>query len=228
VGVSWTPHLDSSGEDIGQTNGGSIDDYIESGAAYRGSSESIDVLASITADWGHFNQDGPGSDQIYKVYTGAAVSFFGSTNVPGFAIRLAGGAGYQKGARPIALTAGPNVPGGDPTIGTRGLVNATDTGAYGGTVGFVRDASYSWYNVGAGLTLGPANMSFNWGQVIDTDTEEGFQGSRPPKPYAAILGLSFVVDPGLVVGGELQYFENGDGNRSNDGVLGLAGIRIAF
>jgi len=216
AGVGFSPHIGSSqnGQNMGQTNDGGPDDWLEGGLAYTGAFPNVSVLASITGGWGHFNGGGAGGRDAYLLYGGSALTLWG--------FKLAGGIGYEKGARPLAFTAGSNVA---PTFG---LVNGSSNGNYIGGVTFARDASYSWFNVGAAYAFGPANVSINYGKTINTDTEDGFTGTKSPQPYAVILGVDVGVAPGLVVGGEAQKFEGGDGNSSNDGYIGLVGVRLAF
>jgi len=207
AGISWTPHVGSSGTDIGTTDGpsiNSVDDLFEGIVSYKGNFGDIGVLAALIGTYGHFNDGGSGDDETYKIYGGTAITAFG--------LKFGGGLGYQKGARPLNLD-----------------VDGASSGNYEGGVGFARDASYKWYNLGVGATFGPANVSVNWGQAFDTNGGANFPGgAKEPEPYALILGADVGVAPGLVVGGELEYFEGGDGTGGNDGVLGLVGVRLAF
>jgi len=202
-GVSWTPHVGDSGTDIGTTDSGGVDDLFEGIVSYKGNFGDVGIVTSVIGSYGHFNSDGEGDDETYKIYGGAAITAFG--------FKFAGGTGYQKGARPLQLD-----------------IDGASQGNYVGGNAFVRDAAYKWYNLGVGGTFGPANVSLNWGQVYDTDTEAGFGGRKSPKPYALILGADVGVAPGLVVGGELEYFEGNDDTENNDGILGLVGVRLAF
>jgi len=205
LGASWTPHVGDSGTSIGTTDSGSADDLFEGMVSYKGNFGDVGILASVIGSYGHANTPGEGDDETYKIYGGAAVTAFG--------FKFAGGTGYQKGARPLNLDA-----------------DGASQGNYIGGVTFARDASYKWYNLGVGGTFGPANVSLNWGQVYDTDGGENFDSAEfdEPEPQALILGADVGVAPGLVVGGEVQWFDNRDNTSGDNGVLGLVGVRVAF
>lgn len=202
LGVSFTPHLDSNGTDIGVTDDGGIDDFLEGGISYTGEFGDFGALAAVTGGIGHFNSDTGGeSDDAQQLYGGLNLTFG--------AFKVGGGYGWQKGARPVSSAI------------------ATDDSYIGDSV-FEPGARQTWYNVGAGATFGATNLSVNWGQVLTSSVGGGSPGSKDPEPMAAVGSVDVAVAPGLVVGGELAWFENNDGGDNNDGVLGLAGVRLAF
>jgi hypothetical protein len=82
-------------------------------------------------------------------------------------------------------------------------------------------------NAGVGASYGPVNVSLSYGQVFDSS------GYVADKPWMAILGADVGLMPGLVLGGELAYFDNdlpraaitsGD----DKGWSWLADLRLAF
>jgi outer membrane protein OmpU len=60
----------------------------------------------------------------------------------------------------------------------------------------------TYYNLGVGAALGPANVSLNYGQVIDS---EGFTSDEP---YNIVLSADVGLLPGLVLAGDVAYFNN--------------------
>jgi hypothetical protein len=175
---------------------------IEPGLSYKGEFGDVTVLAAVTGLFGHFNGGTGGeSDDVRQVY--------GGLNIGIGPVVVGGGYGWQKGGRPFSSALD-----GDETYIGDTIVEA--------------GAKQQWYNVGVGLTLDAANISFNWGQVLSSEVGGGSPGSRDPEPYAAVLGFDVGIAPGLVVGGEISYFENADGTPNNDGFLGLAGVRLDF
>jgi outer membrane protein OmpU len=122
-------------------------------------------------------------------------------NVTAFGFTFGGGWGTADGARP----------------------------SDGGGVLLENEADYQWYNVGAGAKLGPANVSVNWGHAYKASSDVAGVDEAEPKQF--VFGVDFGVAPGLVVGGEVSWFDldvdRGDGP-DDDGVLGIVGIRLAF
>lgn len=75
-------------------------------------------------------------------------------------------------------------------------------------------------NIGAAATLGPVAVSVNYGNCYDCD---------PGEPEALILGADLAILPGLALGGEVSFFDQGrPGDDEDDGVLGLVSLRLAF
>jgi outer membrane protein OmpU len=60
----------------------------------------------------------------------------------------------------------------------------------------------TYYNAGVGASLGPANVSLNYGQIVDSD---GYAGDEP---YNVILSADVGLMPGLVLAGDVAYFNN--------------------
>jgi hypothetical protein len=207
--VSYTPRTgaDANGRGIGgNTDDGNVDDLIEGGIAYRGTFGDVGLLASVIGHYGHFNNSGSGTSDTYKIYGGLNVSIAG--------INFGGGYGYGQG------------------IGVRGGragVTGDNTGAASGDGIFERGTDYQWFNLGAGAKLGPANVSIGYGQVIDNNRQDDFTDNEP---WQVVLGADVGIAPGLVVGGEIAYFDmdlsKGQRSRSDSGVLGLVGVRTAF
>jgi outer membrane protein OmpU len=85
----------------------------------------------------------------------------------------------------------------------------------------------TYYNVGAGYGIGLVNVSINYGQIIDSD------GYGADEPYNIVGGADFALMPGLVLGGEVAYFNNDidDGallTGDDDGYVYLGTLRLAF
>ena len=76
--------------------------------------------------------------------------------------------------------------------------------------------------------MGPATISLTYGQTVSSHVPGGTPDSKDPVPKELVASLAISLAPGLVVGGEVAAFENGDSTANNDGVLGLAGVRLAF
>lgn len=75
-------------------------------------------------------------------------------------------------------------------------------------------------NIGASASLGPVAFSVNYGNAYDADAAE---------PEALILGADVGVVPGLALGLEVSFFDQGrPGDRDDDGVLALTSLRLAF
>ncbi len=75
-------------------------------------------------------------------------------------------------------------------------------------------------NIGAAATLGPVAVSVNHGNCWDCD---------PGEPEALILGADLGILPGLALGGEVSFFDQGrPADDADDGVLGLVSLRLAF
>jgi hypothetical protein len=60
----------------------------------------------------------------------------------------------------------------------------------------------TYLNAGVAIGLGPANVSVNYGQVIDS---EGYQGDEP---YNIVLSANAAIVPGFVLAGDVAYFDN--------------------
>jgi hypothetical protein len=83
----------------------------------------------------------------------------------------------------------------------------------------------TYFNAGGAVKLGPANVSINYGQIIDSD------GYTADEPYNIILGADVGPLPGLIVGAELLYFDNDIEDPVSDddnGWVYLGTIRLAF
>jgi len=84
----------------------------------------------------------------------------------------------------------------------------------------------TYYNAGVGYGLGPVNVSLNYGQIIDSD------GYGSDEPYNIIGGADFALMPGLVLGGEVLYFDNDRQDNADgledDGWVYLGTLRLAF
>jgi outer membrane protein OmpU len=98
-----------------------------------------------------------------------------------------------------------------------GGAGAEDTG------GLKRD----YFNVGAGASYGPVNLSINYGKVVDSS------GYDANKPWIAIAGFDVGLMPGLVAGAEVAYFDNDLPGRlqtagDDKGWSWLADLRLAF
>jgi outer membrane protein OmpU len=74
LGLSYSPHGESFGTDIGSTDDGGIDDFFEAGLAYTGSLGEADLLLSLVGAYGRFNdEDDDIDDQVWGVMGGAVV-----------------------------------------------------------------------------------------------------------------------------------------------------------
>ncbi len=83
----------------------------------------------------------------------------------------------------------------------------------------------TYFNAGGAVKLGPANVSINYGQIIDSE------GYAADEPYNIILGADVGPMPGLIVGAELLYFDNDiedPVSDDDDGWVYLGTIRLAF
>jgi outer membrane protein OmpU len=83
----------------------------------------------------------------------------------------------------------------------------------------------TYFNAGGAVKLGPANVSINYGQIIDSE------GYTADEPYNIILGADVGPMPGLIVGAELLYFDNDIEDPVSDddnGWVYLGTIRLAF
>ena len=90
LGVGYTPHVNSGGDNIGVTDDGGVDDYVEGGVSYSGSLAGIDLLASVVGSLGHVNAGG--DDDVNGVYGGAQVVLFGAKVAGGWGTEEVGGA----------------------------------------------------------------------------------------------------------------------------------------
>ena len=83
----------------------------------------------------------------------------------------------------------------------------------------------TYFNAGGAVKLGPANVSINYGQIIDSE------GYTADEPNNIILGADVGPMPGLIVGAELLYFDNDIEDPVSDddnGWVYLGTIRLAF
>ena len=85
----------------------------------------------------------------------------------------------------------------------------------------------TYYNAGLGYGIGLVNLSINYGQVIDSD---GYEGDEP---YNIVGGVDFALMPGLVLGGEVAYFNNDIEDddlvsSDDDGYVYVGTLRLAF
>ena len=83
----------------------------------------------------------------------------------------------------------------------------------------------TYFNAGGAVKLGPANVSINYGQIINSE------GYAADEPYNIILGADVGPMPGLIVGAELLYFDNDiedPVSDDDDGWVYLGTIRLAF
>lgn len=91
-----------------------------------------------------------------------------------------------------------------------------------------------------GLALGPVNTSVSAGYVFNSDeltvTSTGSAGAEADveldSPYNIVLSADVGLMPGLVLAGDVGYFNNdvdgGDAFADDDGVQGIASLRLAF
>jgi outer membrane protein OmpU len=85
----------------------------------------------------------------------------------------------------------------------------------------------TYYNAGIGYGFGPANVSLNYGQVIDS---EGYAGDEP---YNVVLSVDTALTSGLVLAGDVAYFNNDvdAGNQvvdSDHGWVYVTRLSVAF
>lgn len=208
LGVSLTPSTNSSGNNIKTTNGDSSDvsDLVEPGLTYTNKFGELGVLASVTGAIGRFSTDNGESRDLNHVHAGLNLSFRNFS--------LGGSYGASKGVRPFSTAAG-----------DEGDING------GGYIGnFIVDpgSKQQFYNVGGAAEFGPATVSIVYGQTLASHVAGGTPDGKDPEPKYVIGSLELGVAPGLTVGGEVGYFNNSDNTANNDGVIGLAGVKLAF
>ncbi|SNB75868.1 porin [Arboricoccus pini] len=212
LGLSLTPSTDSGGQNIKVTNGGTTDvsDVIEPGISYTNQWGDFGILGAVTGAVGRFSNsadlDGQHrSRDLEHVYGGLDLTYAN--------FKFGGGVGHTKGARPFSTAAGDD-----------GSDNYPYIGAYIPDPG----SKQTFYNLGAAATFGPATISVNYGQTVSSHVSEGTPDGSDPEPKYVNVGLEVGVAPGLSVGGEVIYFNNSDNTDNNDGVVGLAGVKLAF
>jgi outer membrane protein OmpU len=89
VGLSYSPHGESEGTDIGSTDDGGLDDFIEAGLAYTGAIGVVDLQGSLVGGYGKFNDvDDNADSDVRGVMAGAAVTLAGFS--------VAGGLGTER------------------------------------------------------------------------------------------------------------------------------------
>lgn len=114
--------------------------------------------------------------------------------------------------------------GGD--VGLFGLVFA---GAY--TQDKVGDTERQFFNLGAGYEIGAYNFSVNYGQLVDSE-DLVTNDNELDKPRALVFSGSAGLAPGLVLLGDVSFFDNdvqeGPKDDSDDGVIGILALGIEF
>ncbi len=75
------------------------------------------------------------------------------------------------------------------------------------------------YTLGAAATLGPADLSVTWADIVDADNNE--EGNN------LVLSASVGVLPGMSLQGDVAWFDR-DAGGDDDGVTGVARLRVAF
>jgi outer membrane protein OmpU len=205
--VSYTPHVSSQGQDLSGTSSNQPKDLFEGGIAYRGNFGGVGIITSVIGHYGWF-EAGParGNPGTDSGQSGAGETW-----------KVYGGA--------VVDISGFRLGGG---VGTGQGIGANQAGA----AVFQRGSDVSWFNLGGAAKLGPANVSLTYGQVFDG--KDGPTG-RSREPWEVVLGADFGVAPGLVVGGELVYFNvsgdsvsAGGAGRTDTGWVGLVGVRAGF
>lgn len=76
------------------------------------------------------------------------------------------------------------------------------------------------YTAGVAADLGPANLSLTWAHIIDADGPNG-EGTN------LVASASMGVLPGLSLHGDVSFFD-ADRGGDDDGVAGVARLRVAF
>ena len=77
------------------------------------------------------------------------------------------------------------------------------------------------YTLGAAATLGPADLSVTWADVIDADSNEEGQN--------LVVSATMGVLPGMSLQGDVSFFDRDlQGNQDDDGVTGVVRLRVAF
>jgi hypothetical protein len=81
------------------------------------------------------------------------------------------------------------------------------------------DGDTTGYTAGAAATLGPADLSVTWADIVDADNNE--EGNN------LVLSATVGVLPGLSLQGDVSWFDR-DAGGNDDGVTGVARLRVAF
>ena len=101
-------------------------------------------------------------------------------------------------------------------------------GYFSQTVG---DAEKDFFNAGIGAGLGPVNLSLTYGQVIDS-SDLVVNGNELDEPYNLVLSADVALAPGLVLAGDVSYFDNdvdsGPFDGDDDGWQAVARLGLAF
>ncbi len=88
-----------------------------------------------------------------------------------------------------------------------------------------------FFNVGVGAALGPVNLSVTYGQVLDSD-DLVVNGNAVDEPMNLVVSADIALMPGLVLAGDVGYFDNDVDNGPNkgddDGVQAVTRLRLAF
>ncbi|MEK0081844.1 porin [Benzoatithermus flavus] len=82
----------------------------------------------------------------------------------------------------------------------------------------VADADRTWITAGAAYGIGPANVSVSFGKVID---DNGFWAGR--KPYNLVFSADYALMPGLVLAGDVGFFDNSARPGRTIGAVGDSG-----
>jgi hypothetical protein len=62
-----------------------------------------------------------------------------------------------------------------------------------------------YFNIGVGAGFGPANVSVNYGQILDS---EGLAGGAADEPSNLVFSADVGLMPGLVLAGDVSFFDN--------------------
>ncbi|WP_165769649.1 porin [Arboricoccus pini] len=204
LGVGLTPSTDSNGSNIKTTRGdANVEDLVESGITYNGDLGGVGVLAAVTGAIGKFADSDGESRDLQQIYGGLDLTFGPLT--------LGGGYGITKGARPVSAAAGDDL-----------------SDNYIGNFVYSPGSKQQFFNVGAAYAVGPATMSLAYGQTVSSHVGGGTPYGSDPALKELIYSLAFAVAPGLTLGTEVAAFSNSDNTDDNQGILGLAGVRLAF
>jgi predicted porin len=106
-----------------------------------------------------------------------------------------------------------------------------------------------WFNAGIGASLGPVNLSVTYGQAdpssgkasgsgdIDGGDTQFVNGNTVDEPRNIVLSADIGLMPGLVLAGDVGWFDNdvkdkapdgSDGDTDDDGVQAVARLGLAF
>ncbi|MCX8100424.1 MAG: porin [Geminicoccaceae bacterium] len=79
----------------------------------------------------------------------------------------------------------------------------------------------TWFNAGAGATLGPVSLSVTGGRVLDADDKIETKG--------VVVSATVGILPGVTLDGDLLFFdETGVGGNFDDGVVGVVRLGVSF